>query len=101
MTTNVFRELKHRGVAALGLLAESHQDNVVEVAPEPAAQFFRGAFSSFVDGLRSEGAFRAVNDRAGPFRIFLTDGSFEFIRRPASQAVGAMTGEQLVKQDAE
>jgi hypothetical protein len=41
MAANILRELLDRPVASLGLAAERHQHDVVEIAAQTAAQFLR------------------------------------------------------------
>ena len=78
----VVGQLVHRGVAALRLLLHRHQDDVVEVAGQPAAQEALLAVADAADRLRGQlddGAVRPLDllhpadDAARPERVGLAD----------------------------
>src|SRR5262245_66607758 len=103
MPGDVFVEISGRTITALRLLAESFQDDIVQIALQARAQAFRFAFARFAD---MSGRMRApdqaviagnldssTDDDAGRRRLFLADHLRGFVRRPAPDSIRPMAGE--------
>jgi hypothetical protein len=109
VATDVLRELLDRRVAPLRILSERHQDDVVQVAREPATQLRRRLAPLPRDGLRRvagcpDALFprcRARDGGARLDRLLLADDARDLVRAERGQLVRAVPGQQLVENHAE
>src|SRR4051812_20630916 len=93
MAAKIFGEELDGGIATLRLFAERFEKGVVEVALEVPLQLLgRGGLG------RSSGA---RDDGARTLRLIFQNGAGQFVGGRGLEAVGTMSGEQFVEDDAE
>src|SRR5438093_536684 len=111
MATNVFRELFDGGVAPLWFFSQRHQNDIVEIAAEHAAQLLGLRVARFTYQFRrnrdrgySVGGccFFDTTDRgAGFLRILFADDALDLLRQRRIEPIWMMASQQFVEQHAE
>ena len=108
---HVLGQLLGRGIAPLRLLAQCHQDDVVEVAAQAPAQLLRVPLACVADRARQErvehapvgdgDSFHPGDCGTGLLRLELAHDLLHLERAAALQVIGQAPGEQLVEHHAQ
>src|SRR6516165_469833 len=103
MPLDVLRELFHRRVTSLRLLAQGHKHNVVQVADEPFAKFLERALSCHSMFRRSNSwrsvcfGFRSADCGTELLGLIFAGRARKSVRRAARNSIRAASGQQFVK----